>query len=96
MRKVLEKCPACGEKALVWRVKTAGPTPGSGPVDALPGPGLGMMQPIDMQSRVKQEDGSFAWTPWISSASRQSQQAESNLVCPKCGESLSIQGRSTR
>ncbi|NIA07138.1 MAG: hypothetical protein GWP14_05805 [Actinobacteria bacterium] len=80
-------CPACGEKVLVLRVRVSGQAPGGGPAGGPPG--LGMMSPMEIQYRVRQEDGTYVWTPWMFAGSPQAQQVDSSLICPKCGERLS-------
>lgn len=70
-------CQACGEKVLVARMRLMPQTPGG----VLP-------QPWHIQYWVKQEDGSYAWTPWMFGGSPQDMQVEQSLVCTKCGESL--------
>ena len=87
-------CEKCGEKVLAYRIRMSGQAQAPGG----PGgpPGMGPMQPMDMQFRIQQADGSYDWTPWMSSASPQVQQMYANLTCPKCGESLSVMGRSSR
>jgi len=86
-------CPECGEKVLAYRIRMSEQAQGPGGPGMPPGMMGPMMQPMDMQFRIKKEDGSYEWTPWISGAAPQAQQMFGNLTCPKCGQSLSVAGR---
>ena len=88
-RLVYRVCPACGKKVLSCRVHANAQSGGAaGPAGGPPG--MGMMQPASIQYWVKQEDGSFGWSPWMLAGSPQSQQMERNMICPECGESTSL------
>ena len=87
-------CSECGEKVLVYRIRMPETPEGAGG----PGGPLGMMpmQPMDMQFRIENPDGTYGWSDWISGSSPQMQMMYAGLICPKCGESLSMPGRSRR
>ena len=80
-------CPACEERVLIGRMRTSGQAPAAGPGG--PGMGMDMMRPMDIQYWLKQDDGTYTWTPWMSAGSPQTMQIEQNLICPKCGKGLS-------
>jgi DNA-directed RNA polymerase subunit RPC12/RpoP len=84
-------CPACGERVLVGRMRVSGQIPAGGPggPGGLGGRGMAMMQPMDIQYRIQQDDGTYIWTLWVPAGSPQSMQMEQSLVCPKCGEGIS-------
>ena len=85
---IYRDCPACKKKVLYCRVHTEAPPEGAaGPAGVAPE--LGMMQRKSLQYWVKQPDGTFAWSPWFLAGSPQAMQMESNMVCSKCGASMS-------
>ena len=89
-------CPACGKKVLYCQMRVEPPPEGAtGPVGGSPGLGMGL-PPVSVRFWIKQEDGSFAWSPWVLSSSPQAQQIKLNMVCRECGESLFAPGGAGR
>ena len=90
------KCPACGKKAPMCRVRLtqggraqyaqvlANSPKGGG----VPGPmerGPMSMLPSEIQYLQKQSDGKFGWSPWLRMESPRTQQFRRNWECPECG-----------
>lgn len=92
------KCPSCGAKVMCNRLrlsergqaqrdamkKQAEAT--GRPVAAVSGPMMMMPMDMEIQYRLKQADGSFAWTDWMPAAgsSQRAVQLQNYMRCTEC------------
>ena len=80
-------CPKCKKENVESRIRLT--AEGEAMVAQHGGPGPGYAPASEIQYRVKQSDGSYAWTEWMPRTSLQAQQIYLyNLVCTKCGANL--------
>ena len=88
VRLVYRTCPKCKAKVLASRVQRIGGA-GAGGAPGMGGP-MGM-PPMQAQFWLKQPDGSYGWSDWMSLASPQARQIHDGFKCTECGASLSVQ-----
>lgn len=97
VRVMYRKCPSCGNQMAVNRLRLSeadkarrdamatklAESPGTAP--ARP-PMMGLMNMQETQYRVKQQDGSYGWTDWMSGSlsPRVAMEWQRNMRCSKC------------
>ena len=54
-------------------------------------PWAALMTPMDIQYRIKLDDGSYGWTQWMPASSPQAEQFNFDLRCPECGQNFATE-----
>lgn len=93
VRAIYHDCPACGKKVLCFRMRLTEQAraqresmreQANETGKPISSPFAFMTLPMESQYWLRQSDGSFGWTAWMSAKSPEDVQTKRDLRCPNC------------